>query len=328
MSKKAHPQATAEQVLEPVSKQCVSCGRRTWFAYEDERTVIRLADIVHLRLHIHRCPHLACPRYHRPYRPEAEGAIALPQHEFGLDVIALIGALRYRQHLSVPQMHRRLRERGVAISQRSVTNLLQRYDELVALSVADSASRRALWLEQGRAILAVDGLRPDVGQEVLWVLREVLSGEVLLARSLLSASAADLAVLLQEAVAALPVAVVGVISDGEHAIRNAVAQVLPGVAHQLCQFHYLREASKPVWEADRHAKKELKKQLRGVRPLERQVEHRDDEEAQVVRGYAAAVRSALTDDGRPPLAASGLKLRERLAAIQDSLARVAQKGGC
>ena len=39
----------------------------------------------------------------------------------------------------------------------------------------------------------------------------------------------------------------------------------------------------------------------------------DDEEAEVVRGYCAAVRSALTDDGLPPLAASGLKLQDRLS---------------
>jgi transposase-like protein len=50
---------------------------------------------------------------------------------------------------------------------------------------------------------------------------------------------------------------VGVISDGQHSIRLAVAQVLPGVPHQLCQFHFLREAALPVFEADRHLKKEL-----------------------------------------------------------------------
>ena len=32
-----------------------------------------------------------------------------------------------------------------------------------------------------------------------------------------------------------------------------------------------------------------------------------------MRGYCAAVRSALTDDGLPPLAASGLKLHDRLS---------------
>jgi hypothetical protein len=46
-----------------------------------------------------------------------------------------------------------------------------------------------------------------------------------------------------------------------------------------------------------------------------------------VQGYGAAVRSALTDDGRPPLEASGLKWHERLCAITESL-RMAEKGGC
>ena len=68
--------------------------------------------------------------------------------------------------------------------------------------------------------------------------------------------------------------------------------------------------------------------MRGIRPLERTVEGREDEEAHIVQGYCAAVRSALTDDGRPPLEASGLKLHERLSAIAESLERVAEKGGC
>lgn len=51
---------------------------------------------------------------------------------------------------------------------------------------------------QGRVILAMDGLQPDVGHEVLWVLRNCLSGEILLARSLLSAATDDVASLLEE----------------------------------------------------------------------------------------------------------------------------------
>jgi hypothetical protein len=173
----------------------------------------------------------------------------------------------------------------------------------------------------------MDGLQPDVGHEVLWVLRDCLSSEVLLARSLLSATTDDLATLVQEVKDAVPVPIRGVISDGQQPIRRAVQRVLPGVPHQLCQFHYLREAAKPVYEADRHAKKLLKKEVRGVRPIERSVEERDDAEAAVIRGYCLAVRSALTDDGRPPLAAAGLRLQERLAAISASLDRVAEKGG-
>jgi hypothetical protein len=96
----------------------------------------------------------------------------------------------------------------------------------------------------------------------------------------------------------------------------------------LCHFHYLREAAKPVYEADRHAKKELKKQVRGIRPIEREVEQEENEEGIITRKYCLAVRSALTDDGHHPLSAPGLKLYERLSLIAASLERVAQKGGC
>jgi hypothetical protein len=117
------------------------------------------------------------------------------------------------------------------------------------------------------------------------------------------------------------------VSDGQHSIRNAVAKALPQVAHQLCHFHYLREAARPIYEADRYAKKELKKRVRGIRPSERCVEARPDSAADAVPGYCSAVRGALTDDGRPPLRAGGLKLRERLAAVSASLERVCEKGG-
>ena len=166
-------------------------------------------------------------------------------------------------------------------------------------------------------------------------MRDCLSGEVLLARSLLSGREAELAALLREvrdalgAVTPVPVQIAGVVSDGQHSVRNAVARALPGVPHQLCHFHYLREAALPVYEADRHAKKELKKQVRGVRPIERALEAREaaagpagDPDAAAVRGYALAVRSALTDDGRPPLAAAGVRLHGRLTAIHASIERV------
>jgi hypothetical protein len=299
-----------------------------WAAYHNYRTITTLEDVVHLTLQIRRCLNRACPQFHRPYRPEEEGRLALPKHEFGLDVIAYVGTLRYAQHRSLPEIHQHLRSRGVAVAPRTVMHLLERYDELLTLSLTDTARLQRITQAQGRVILALDGLQPDVGHEVLWVLRDCLSGEVLLARSLLSATQPDLAVLLRTVRQNVPVPIVGIVSDGQLSIRGAVAEVFSDVPHQLCHFHYLREAAKPIYDADRHAKKELKKRVRGVRPIERRLEGRHDPEAEVVRGYCAAVRSALTDDGRPPLEASGLKLHDRLTAITASLERVEKRGPC
>ena len=49
--------------------------------------------------------------------PEEEGRMVLPHYEYGLDVLALLGALRYQHHETVIEIH----ARGVSISQRNVT---------------------------------------------------------------------------------------------------------------------------------------------------------------------------------------------------------------
>ncbi len=320
------PEATREEVLECVQQECLSCGQPMWCEYDNERTVRTLREVVRLILKVRRCQNKGCERFHKAYRPEREGTWALPQHEFGLDLMALSGALRYQEHRSVPQIHQHLLSRGVNISQRSVSNLLERYDELLAVSLTDNQRIQGIVKDQKRVILAIDGMQPDVGHEVLWVIRECLSGEILLARTMLSSRGQDLEALLEEVKSAVAVPIEGVVSDGQQSIRKAVAAALPEVAHGLCHFHYLREAAKPIYEADRHAKKELKKCVRGVRPIEHSVSGCDDPMSQAVQGYCMAVRSALTDDGRPPLNASGLKLHQRLTQISQSLERV-EKGG-
>lgn len=320
-------------ILEPLRQTCPHCAAPLHHDYNNQRTVLTLQGPLRVQLKIARCHNRSCPLFEHPYRPETEGRLALPQHEAGLDVIALIGGLRHRQHRSLPEIHQHLAQLGVDLCPRSTLNLLRRYDELVATSLADPERLARLLGPQRRLILALDGLQPHKGHEVLWVVRETLSGQVLLARAMLSARVQDLAGLLEEVKQAIeqlaPQApqVAALLSDGQQTIRTAVAQVFPGIPHQLCQFHYLREAARPAFEADRAAKKELKKQVRGVREIERAAEADPNERGAVARGYCAAVRAALDDEGKPPLDAPGLKLRQRLTQIAQSLAEAGQKGG-
>jgi len=98
---------------------------------------------------------------------------------------------------------------------------------------------------------------------------------------------------------------------------------LPEVAHGLCHFHYLREADMLIYEADRHAKKEERKSEEFLNvPLTTQM----SQSQKLCRAIVKRCAIALTDDGRPPLDASGLRLQQRLNAIEQSLERVAQKG--
>jgi ribosomal protein S27AE len=325
----SRPEAKQEKRLEVQRTMCVECGQEMWVAYHKERKIMTLQGLCRLTLVVRRCRNGECPCYKRAYRPEEEGRWALPHGECGLDVIALVGMLRYREHRSIKEIHEHLKQRGVQVCERTVEHALHRYEELVTVHLHQKERLYQIFEKQGRVILAMDGLQPDVGHEVLWTIREVISGEILVARALLSSSQEELANLLREAKEMLPEKVVisGVVSDGQQSIRLAVATVFPNQAHQLCHFHYLREAAKPIYEADRHAKKELKKRVRGIRPIEQSLEGNDDQESEAVRDYCLAVRAAITDDGHPPLVASGLKLHDRLWQIAASINAVAEKRG-
>ena len=118
MARREHrPVATQHQVLTPRQAYCLSCGQRLWVAYHTTRTITRLDGLYQLTLVVRRCHHPQCERYHRACRPEEEGAWALPHGEFGLDVIALVGSLRYTSHRSVPEIHQALGDRGVSIAE-------------------------------------------------------------------------------------------------------------------------------------------------------------------------------------------------------------------
>jgi hypothetical protein len=113
--RQARPPAQREIRLTPLSKQCVNCGERLWVAYHAQRTLMTFRGLVRLTLVVRRCRNAECELYHVPYRAEEEGAWALPHGEFGLDIITVIGQLRYGEHRSLPEIHQRLVQQGVSI---------------------------------------------------------------------------------------------------------------------------------------------------------------------------------------------------------------------
>src|SRR6266699_5624903 len=105
-------QAREERRLEVQRTKCVECGQEMWVAYHKERKIMTLQGLCRLTLVVRRCRNKECSCYKRAYRPEEEGRFALPHGECGLDVIALVGRLRYREHYSAPEIQRSLQERG------------------------------------------------------------------------------------------------------------------------------------------------------------------------------------------------------------------------
>jgi hypothetical protein len=79
------------------TKVCPTCSRPLWAAAKPYRSVTTLDGIVRLHLKLRSCRNPNCPRRNVCLRPDQEGRFALPHHEFGLDVIALVGRLRHAE---------------------------------------------------------------------------------------------------------------------------------------------------------------------------------------------------------------------------------------
>src|SRR6187431_1542515 len=60
-------------------------------------------------------------------------------------------------------------------------------------------------------------------------------------------------------------------SDKQDAFVKGIAAEFPDTPHRYCQNHFLRDLAKPMLEQDSHAKVQMRKKVRGLRDIERQV---------------------------------------------------------
>jgi hypothetical protein len=313
--------------LYPLTRRCPACRKPLRERYRKRRFIVRLDEQLDVTSHFLQCPAPSCRMREAVYRPEEEGVLALRGYTFGLDVVALVGELRYGSNRSIPEIHAHLVDAGLEISDKEVSLLAEVFLALVTTSAAADAEAVDALRALGGLVLSIDGVQPEKGNETLYLLRELQTGRVLVARNLRSSSTAELQKLIDE-VLALGVPIVGVVSDKQESICLAIARSLPGVPHQVCQYHYLRDMAHPVADADRHLKKEIKKRVRGIKAVEDSAERLGQTaEARIALDYCQAIRVVMRNDGKYPLDPAGLELYTKLEKIAASIERaIAARG--
>jgi len=308
---------------------CPDCGRKlkrhhtAW-----KKNISTLRGVFQVWNMAYHCPHEECGNLSRYFRSAQADALCMKHTSYGFDVLALVGELRFKRHLTIAEITEELNGRGVATSERNSMRLYERYLTLLRASVTEQIRLELEHVvkENKGIMLSMDGVQPEKGNETLYVVREVFSGTILAAQNLKSGSASELKTLLQP-IKDLGFPVIGLVSDGQHSIRLAMADLWPNAPYQYCQYHYLKDIAKPVVDADRKLKTGIKKTLRGIREIEKQVEKEASDEAEITKDYLAAVRSILLEDGNPPLDLPGVRIFENAQAVQQSLERSLTKKG-
>ena len=160
------------------------------------------------------------------------------------------------------------------ISRREILYLFEAYCTLLRASseVKDDQKWLAQVEKNGGIIVSVDGIQEDEGQrDGLYGARCARRQRVLAAENVTSSETAVMKALLAPVVA-LKVKVLGTITDAQESELKAVEQLWPEVPHQVCQFHALRDAAQPAFEADKKVKTAMRKALQPkVRALRKQL---------------------------------------------------------
>lgn len=335
---KQYAQVT-KQTMRSEIEECLECQTRLRRCTVSRRTIITLTEVMRLTYCGYRCPNPACGGTKREYRSAAAMALALPGFTFGLDIVWLVGHLRLAEHQTVDEVHqavqRRLAPLSVTISRREILYLFEAYAAL--LRAGSSVAEDEQWLAQVEEneglLLSIDGIQPEKGNETIYVVRDVLTDRVLVAENMTSSSTEALKQLLAP-VKVLGLPVLGIISEAQESELLAVAQLWPEVPHQLCQFHALREAGRPAYEADREMKTAMRKLMgRKIRDFRGRVEKAaqqagkaEAEQLAVLGDYAAAVPAALNLDGKQPFDYAGIAASEALNEVQSSLKALEKRG--
>jgi hypothetical protein len=321
-------------VLTPTVDLCEQCGTMLYVTQHRTRPLQTLNESRLVVARDKSCPNADCSAYHKPIRPFSEGLLpVLPRCEYGLDVVVFVGEGRLTGGKSQPQIHQELEEQhGVRISGRHVGNLFKIFLALVHAVNAETDVIRRFLVAQGGIILSIDGVAFDDTSPVLYVLRDVLSGEILYSERVDRRDDTKLGELLEK-IKALGVPVLGVISDKEKAIVSAVARVFPDVPHQYCHLHFLKNLAKPMDSDLAALGTAVKEVLTDIKRLDRDLQtqaetHRSSPaELAMAQSLVKAARAAGSVSGDAVLDPAPLKRLQRLQRVAETAEAASKKKG-
>src|SRR3954451_2542740 len=296
-----------EVVLTVEQEVCSLCQRHLHVCDHRFHPILSLQGPLLLVCKLAHCPDPGCPAHRHTLRPLAEAQLTLPYWLIGWDVFCWLGFRRFSRHWSIPQLQAELRDSyRIRLSDDALSGYLQRYRCMVAARHQGAALLAQHYQGSASLVLTIDGLQPEKGHETLYVVRELRGKRVWFAEALLSSGAEEVQRLLAKAkdwVQQLGKPVELWMSDKQDAFVQGIKAEFPDTPHRYCQNHFLRDLAKPMLEQDSHQKVQMRKKVRGLRDIEKQVllDRREaQEQAESARGNGAAAPAAPSGGAAAP----------------------------
>lgn len=237
---------------------CPLCDNQLEYAFNDGgRCVETVKGKLWVVSNYYRCLDKDCD-LHKAFPMVHENVI--PRKKFGKDVWERVVRYHFKYHMDYHIVKRMMwDEWKVSISVPTVMHIC-RYFEAAGMKFLDDQTCNDL-IDNGKIMLSLDGAQPTKGDPALWIFSDRITGHILLA-VLLETATADI---LQEKMAEIEkkykVPITAVISDKQKNIVNAVKQFNPNIPHAFCQYHFLSHIAEPIRVKDSHLATNLRKEI-------------------------------------------------------------------
>jgi hypothetical protein len=275
------------EVVDVEQDACSHCGQPLHICDHRIHRIFTLKGPVELVCRLAHCSDPGCPARGQTLSPAAELTFTLPRWLIGWDVFCWMGQRRFARHWSVSQLQAELRESyHIPLSFDAILAYLGRYQTMLAARQQDPQQMAKAYAKVDALVLSIDGLQPEKGHETLYTVREWTARRIWFAESLLSSSQDEVQRLLTRAhqwADRLGKPALLWLSDKQDAFVKGIASEFPATPHRYCDNHFIRDLAKPMLDADSTAKVQMRKKVRGLRQIEREVLKRRQARASQVR---------------------------------------------
>lgn len=240
--------------LESAFESCPFCDTPLTVAYHSRlKNVITLEGKLPVKQIALECTNHECisklENNRRIFQSEEFLFLTLPHCKIGLDVTLYIGYMMHNCNYSLDEVFSRLQQKKIPIDRSTVYRQLLKYLEfLFEVSEATIEERKELFANNGGYILSIDAVHFEDSPPI-FVCRDTSTGTVLKAKIVSSENKEEISELLKYIIDlyGFPAAVV---SDMNTGIKKSIETLLPGIKHQYCHFHFLKNVGKDLLTND------------------------------------------------------------------------------
>jgi hypothetical protein len=249
----------AIKIYTPEIQVCVVCGRFLCRKYTTQpRTVVGLHETITASEQVMKCNNKNCSNRGNPIRSAELQSNVISHMTYGIDIVAHAGELRFYDHLTLDEIIEKFSKLGFKFGLGEMSFIINKFLALLAGVQEEKIPEIRKKFEKKGFVLSIDGTISIKGK-TLYIFRDIVSSTILYSEICELNDTKQMESLFRSILEKFgtPLAI---ISDMQQSIIEAVKLVFPGVAHQFCQSHFLRNSGDALTkELHQELGKELKK---------------------------------------------------------------------